>query len=157
MKERIDKSQILNLGKVKQDFSLINSFYFSEVTYDSDGRFFDLYFYTIENVILENQIAIYNKVIENLNKYLTEVNEFIKSSYTKSERKKADELNRKKLTIDVIEISNGNGNFDCVLVCGKQYKYFGLYKRDIGIRVEIKNGQIIRIERKADTTKGNRK
>ena len=152
----MDISEKLTLEKIKQEFSLINSFYFSEVHYSTDGRFFDLYFKTEESVISNKQIETYNKLIENLNQYLIKINDFIRSTYTKSELKKAEELNIIKLNIHVIEISNNNNSdLDAVLVCGKQYKHFRLFKRDIEIRIEIKNGQIMTIERKTDSTRKN--
>jgi hypothetical protein len=156
LKKRIDKSDILTLEKIKQDFNLMNSFYFSEVSYD-DGKFFDLYIWLNENGISENQVKIYNSIVKNLDKYSIEINNFIKSTYSNSERKKLEELNRKKLGIDVISIPDDHENFEAVLVCGKQYKLFGLFKRDIGIRIEFKNGMINSMERKPDTTKENLK
>lgn len=156
MKKRIDKSEILTLEKIKQDFNLMNSFYFSEISYDN-GKFFDLYLWINKSGISENQINIYNGLIKNLDKYAIEINHFIKSTYSNSERKKLEELNRKKLTINVISIQDDYENFEAVLVCGKQYKLFGVFKRDIGIRIEFKNGVINSMERKTDTTKKNAK
>jgi len=157
LKKRIDKSEILTLEKIKQDFNLMNSFYFSEVSYDNDGKFFDLYLWLNESGVSESQVKIYNRLIKNLDKYSIEINNFIESTYSNSERKKLEELNSKKLDIDVISIPNDNENFEAVLVCGKQYKLFGLFKRDIGIRIECKNGMIDSMERKSDTTKENAK
>ena len=157
MNRKIDKSEKLTLEKIEQEFTLINSVYFSEVNYDIDGRFFDLYLQTTDNKISNHQIETYNNLVDNLNEYQTKINDFIKFTYTKSELKKANELNKKKLNVDVIEISNNNLNFDAVLVCSKQHKYFGLIKRDIGIRAEIKNGLIKTIERKTNTLKENLK
>lgn len=155
MKKRFDKSEKLTLRKIKQDFCLINSYYFSEINYDGNGRFFDLYFQTDSNRISHDQIATYNNLIDNLDKYLSKIDQFIKNNYTKDELDKLDELNQKKLSIDVIEILINNEDFDSVLVCGKQYKLFGIFNRDIGIRVEIKNEIVKKIERKTDTTKTN--
>ncbi|NQY30626.1 MAG: hypothetical protein HRT69_14285 [Flavobacteriaceae bacterium] len=156
MKKRIDKSEILTLEKIKRDFNLMDSFYFSEVSYDDDdGKFFDLYLWLNKSGISDNQVEIYNRLIKNLEKYSIEINNFIESTYSNFERKKLEELNSKKLDIDVISIPDDNENFEAVLVCGKQYKLFGLFKRDIGIRIEFKNGMINSMERKSDTTKEN--
>lgn len=134
---------------------LINSSYFSEIIYDENRGFFDLYLNVGTKGILENQTKTYNELIENLNEYLTKISEYIKSTYTSSEKKKATELNEKKLNISVVQISDDNKDFDTVIVCEKEYKYFGIFKKNIGIRTEIKNGRITTMERKSDTLKEN--
>ncbi|GAA3790466.1 hypothetical protein GCM10022271_23470 [Corallibacter vietnamensis] len=136
---------------------LINSAYFSEIIYDENRRFFDLYLTFGTNGISENHTKIYNDLIENLNGYLTKISEYIKSTYSNSEKKKADELNVIKLSLSVVEISDYNKDFDTVIICEKQYKYFGIFKKNIGVRTEIKNGRIISMERKSDTLKENKK
>lgn len=155
MTKRINISEKLNREKVEREFQLINSFYFSEINYGKDGRFFDLYFPKNGIGITEMQIETYNKLVDRMDEYLIEINNFIKSNYTKSELKRLAELNNKKLSIDVIEILNNNQDFDSVIVCGKQYRFLRFFKRDIGIRVELKNGLIKKIERKSDITKVN--
>lgn len=155
MNKRIHKSEILTLDRIKQDFSLINSFYFSEVSYNHDGKFFDLYLWANENEISESQVEIYNRLTKNLDEYVNEINSFLESTYSNFERKKLEKLNNKKLGIDVISIPNNNENYEAVLVCGKQYKLFGLFKRVIGIRIEFKNGTINSMERKSNTIKEN--
>ncbi len=134
---------------------LINSSYFSEIIYDENRRFFDLYLNVETKGILESQTKTYNELIENLNEYLTKISEYIKSIYTNSEKKKAAELNNTKLNIEVVQITINNKNFDAVIVCGKEYKKFGIFKKNIGIRTEIKDGQIITMERKKDTLEEN--
>jgi len=134
---------------------LINSSYFSEIIYDENLRFFDLYLNVGTNGVLENQTKTYNELIHNLNEYLTKISEYIKSTYSNSEKKKAAELNEKKLNISVVQISDDNKDFDTVIVCEKEYKYFGIFKKNIGIRTEIKNGRITKMERKSDTLKEN--
>jgi hypothetical protein len=134
---------------------LINSSYFSEIIYDENRRFFDLYLNVGTKGILESQTKTYNELIENLNEYLTKISEYIKSIYTNSEKKKAAELNNTKLNIEVVQITVNNKNFDAVIVCGKEYKKFRIFKKNIGIRTEIKDGQIITMERKKDTLEEN--
>ena len=151
------KLKTLTTEHIKQNFKLISSSYFSEIIYDENRRFFDLYFNIGTNGILENQTKIYNELIENLNEYLNKISEYVKSTYTNSEKKKAVELNEKKLNISVVQISGHSKDFDAVIVCEKEYKYFGIFKKNIGIRTEIKNGRIITMERKADTLKENLK
>ncbi|WP_299107290.1 hypothetical protein [uncultured Tenacibaculum sp.] len=151
------KLQALSIEKIKRDFILINSIYFSEIIYDENNQFFDLYLKTGANGNLSPQIKIYNELIENLNKYLTKINTYIKSTYTNSEKKKAAELNEKKLKISVVEISGDNYSFDTVLICEKEYKYFRIFKKSIAIRTEIKNGRIISMERKSNMLKENKK
>ncbi|EPR72221.1 hypothetical protein ADIWIN_2721 [Winogradskyella psychrotolerans RS-3] len=151
------KLEILTSEKIKRNFKLIKSSYFSEIIYDENRRFFDLYFNVGTKGILENQTKTYNELIENLNEYLTKISEYLKSTYTNSEKKKAAELNQKKLNISVVQISDKNKDFDTVIVCEKEYKYFGIFTKNIGIRTEIKNGRITTMERKADTLKENLK
>lgn len=155
MNKRINISEKLNLRKIKKEFQSFNSFYFSEINYGNDGRFFDLYFQKNEKGITESQVVTYNMLIESLNKHLTKINSYIKNNYTTYELKKSNKLNRIKLDISVVEILSNNQDFDSVVICGKQYRLFGFLKRDIGVRVELKNGRIKSMERKADTTKEN--
>lgn len=156
MKDRIKQSEILTLEKVKRKFTRHKSFYFAEVVYDKNEKFFDLYIKLNQNEIYQKQIEVYNELNKNIEKYILEVDDYLKSTLSSSERKKEPELNNKKLNIDVVEIQENSNNFDAVFVCGKQYKYFGFFKKDIGIRVEIKDGKIKSMERKTDTTKENR-
>jgi len=151
------KLETLKTEKIKRNFKLINSSYFSEIIYDKNRRFFDLYLNVGTNGVLENQTKTYNELIDNLNEYLTKISEYIQTTYSKSEKKKAAELNNKKLNIEVVQITENNKNFDAVIVCGKEYKNFGIFKKYIGIRTEIKNGQITTMERKTDTLKENLK
>ncbi|TRZ43143.1 hypothetical protein [Robertkochia solimangrovi] len=109
------------------------------------------------NGVLENQTKTYNELIDNLNEYLTKISEYIKSTYSNSEKKKTAELDNKKLNIEVVQITQNNKNFDAVIVCGKEYKNFGVFKKNIGIRTEIKDGRIITMERKTNTLKENLK
>ncbi len=157
MRKKIDISEKLNRGKVEREFQLINSFYFSEINYDEDGSFFDLYFPKNGIGITEKQIEAYNELIENLNRHLTKISEYIKTTYSNFEIKKANKLNEIKLRLSVVEIVDYNKDFDTVITCEKEYKYFGIFKKNIGIRTEIKNGQIISMERKSDTLKENKK
>ena len=151
------KLETLTTEKVELNFMLINSSYFSEIIYDENRRFFDLYLKVGTKGILENQTKAYNELIENLNEYLTKIDEYLKSTYSNSEKKKAVELNNQKLNIEVVQITENNKYFDAVIVCGKEYKNFGIFKKNIGIRTEIKDGRIITMERKADTLNENLK
>jgi len=151
------KLETLTIEQIKQNFLTINSSYFSEIIYDKNDKSFDLYLNVGTNGISENHIKTYNDLIENLNKYLTKISSYLKSTYTNSEKKKADGLNKIKLNISVVQISVDNKDFDTVIVCEKEYKYLGILKKNIGIRTEIKNGRIITLERKANTLKENLK
>ena len=157
MGKRIDISEKLNRGKVEREFQLIKSFYFSEINYDEDGRFFDLYFPKNGIGITEKQIEAYNELNENLNGHLTKISEYIKRTYSNFEIKKADKLNEIKLRLSVVKIIDCNKDFDTVLICEKEHKYFGIFKKNIAIRTEIRNGRIISMERKSDTLKENKK
>ncbi|EAS19460.1 hypothetical protein BBFL7_00005 [Flavobacteria bacterium BBFL7] len=151
------KLETLTTDKIKRNFMLINSSYFSEIIYAENRRFFDLYLNVGKKGTLENQTKTYNELIENLNEYLTKISEYLKSTYTNSEKKNAAELNEKKLNIEVVQITENNKNFDTVIICGKEYKNFGIFKKNIGIRTEIKDGRILTMERKTDTLKENLK
>ena len=88
-------------------------------------------------------------------KYLPEVELYILSSLKRSEISIKEEINKSKLTFDVIEIPLNVFKYDFVLVCGKTYKKFFFITRSIDIRVEFKNGRIKSIQRKKDTTQDN--
>jgi hypothetical protein len=155
LKERIKLSDILTLEKVKLKFTRNKSFYFTEVVYDESKKFFDLYINFNTGEVSQKQIEVYNELTKEIEKYRLEVDVFLKSTLKNFERKKETELNNKILNIDVVEIQKDNNCFDVVLVCGKQYKFFKFFKKDITIRIEIKNGQIKTMERKSDSTKEN--
>ena len=157
MRNRIKISEKLNRTKVEREFQLVNSFYFSEVNYDENGNFFDLYFPKNGLGITEKQIEAYNELIENLNGHLTKIIEYLETTYSKNEIKKVDKLNEIKLKLSVVEIIDNNKDFDTVVISEKEYNYFGIFKKNIGIRTEIKNGRIISMERKSDVLKENKK
>jgi wyosine [tRNA(Phe)-imidazoG37] synthetase (radical SAM superfamily) len=150
-------SEKLNRGKVEREFQLTKSFYFSEINYDEDESFFDLYFLKNGISITDKQIETYNELIENLNRHFTQIREYIKTTYSNFEIKNEKKLNKRKMNLSVIEISDYNKDFDAVIICEKKYKYFGIFNKNIGIRTEIKNSRIISMERKSDSTKKNKK
>jgi len=152
LEEQIQQSEVLTLEKVKQDFTQFTHCYFSTVVYTDNGQFFDLYINANKKDLSQDQIDVYNSLNNNIDSILLEINSYLKCTLTNSEQNKAIELNSKQLYLAVLEIQDNTKNYDAVLICGKQYSYFKIFKRDIGIRIEFKNGQIISMLRKKDTT-----
>ena len=155
MKNRIKQSEILTLEKIQREFSRHRSFYFAEVVYDSNEKFYDLYIKFKQNEISQNQIEKVNNLNKNMGDYISEIDHYLLSTLTKAEQKKEAQIKNTKLNIEVVEIQNENKEYDLILICGKQYEYFGLFKKDIGIRAEIRDGKIKSIERKSNTVKAN--
>jgi len=155
LKNRIKQSEILTLEKIQREFSRHGSFYFAEVVYDSNRKFYDLYIKFNQNEISQNQIEKVNNLNKNREDYINEIEQYLLSTLTKAEQKKETQIKNTKLNVDLIEIQDENKKYDLILICGKHYEYFGFLKKDIGIRVEIKEGKIKSIERKSNTVKAN--
>lgn len=143
------------MEKIQREFSRHGSFYFAEVVYDSNRKFYDLYIKFNQNEISQNQIEKVNNLNKNREDYINEIEQYLLSTLTKAEQKKETQIKNTKLNVDLIEIQDENKKYDLILICGKHYEYFGFLKKDIGIRVEIKEGKIKSIERKSNTVKAN--
>ncbi len=57
------KLQALSIEKIKRNFTLINSIYFSEIIYDENNHFFDLYLKIGANGNLTPQIKTITKTL----------------------------------------------------------------------------------------------
>ena len=152
---------MLTIEKIKKDFSHVEAWTGnSEVYHDSPifqgyGNLCDLYFKSNNREIKQEQVDKYNEFKANFKSYLPEIEMYILSLLNNSEVKLENTFRQIKLTLDIIEIPYDNFKYDLVLVCSKTYKKFFFMTRNIGIRVEFKNGQIKSIQRKKDTTKDN--
>ena len=152
---------MMTIDKIKKDFSYIKAWTGnSEVYHDSPifegyGEMCDLYFKSKDKHIKQEQVDKYNKFKENFKNYLPEIERYILSSLKNSEVNLENTIRQSKLTLDIIEIPFDNFKYDLILICGKTYKKFFFLKRNIDIRVELKNGRIKSIQRKKDTTEDN--
>lgn len=152
---------MLTLEKIKTEFSHINAFAgTSEVYHDTDvfeghGKFCDLYFKSVDRQLSQKQVDTYNSFKKNQEKYFDEIERFINSSLISAEAKKMAQIKLQPLNIDVIEVPYDNPKYDLVLVCGKTFKNFLIFNKNINLRIELKDGRIMSIQRKKDTTEDN--
>lgn len=162
MRIEISKLENLTQEEIKRDFEYHGSkngasgFYFAEVIYNKYKKHIDLYIKTTQNKISNDKIEILNQLNKNIKHHNKTVDSYILSTLSNHESRKKIELSNIKLNIDIIEIQDGNINYDTIIICGKQYKYFGFLKKDVSIRIEIKSGKIISMVRKKDVTKKNK-
>ena len=151
---------MITIEQIKTQFSHISAWrgnsevYHDTVVFEGYGTFCDLYFKSIDKEIKQQQVDIYNKFENTHRNYIDEIVRFINSNLNSSERNKSEQITKSPLFFDVIEVPFDNFKYDLVLVCGKTYKSFFL-KKDIGIRVEFKSGQIKTIQREKNTTEDN--
>lgn len=145
------KTDFLYKGSLKGDSGL----YYNSFVFEGYGNFCDVYFKSRNKYINQEQVDKYNDFKTDFKKYLPEIELYILSSLKRSEISIKEEINKSKLTFDVIEIPLNVFKYDFVLVCGKTYKKFFFITRSIDIRVEFKNGIIKSIQRKKDTTQDN--
>jgi hypothetical protein len=155
LENQIRISELLTLEKVQREFVRHRSFYFAEVVYDNNGKFYDLYIKIGQKEISQSQIEKVNNLNKKMEDYINEIEKFLLSSLTKTEHKNENQIKNTKLNINVVEIQDENIEYDLILICGKQYEHFRFFKKDIGIRAEIKDGKIKSIERKSNTLKAN--
>lgn len=152
---------MLTIEKIKKDFSYIKAWtgnsetYHDSAIFEGYGNLCDLYFKSKDKQIKQEQVDKYNEFKENFKSYLPDIEKYIFSSLKNSEVNIENTIRQTRLTLDVIEIPFDNFKYDLVLVCGKTYKKFFFLTRNIDIRVEFKNGRIISIQRKKDTTEDN--
>ena len=152
---------MLTIEKIRSDFSYIEAWtgssevYHNSPIFEGHGNLCDLYFKAKDKEITQEQVDKYNEFRGSLKNYLPEIERYILSSLTNSEMNLRDLIGETKLTLDIIEIPIDSSKYDLVLVCGKTYKKFYFLTRNIDIRAEFKNGKIISIQRKKDTTQDN--
>ena len=152
---------MLTIEKIKTDFSYIQSLignsesYHDSPIFNGYGDFCDLYFKAKDKKIKQEQIDTYNKFKETFRDFIPEIEKYILSSLKNSEISIKEEIRKKELLLDVIQVTFDNSKYDLVLVCGKTLKRFFFFTKNIDIRVEFKNGRIKTIQRKKDTTEDN--
>ena len=151
---------MLTIGKIKDDFSLIKSLtgnlesYHNITEFDGHGRFTDIYFEAKSENILQKQVDVFNHFFENYKKYLSDIEAFMKKSYTDYEYTHQS-LIKGELRFDVLFVPQNNSEYDLVLVCGRDYKKWILFRKTIDIRVEFQNGKIKSMKRTKDSTIDN--
>jgi hypothetical protein len=152
---------MITIDKIKNDFSFLNAWsensevYHDTIIFEGYGIFCDLYFKSNNKQIKQEQVDQYNDFRVNFKNYLPKIETYILSSLNKSEQQLKATIQQTSLYLDVIEIAYENFKYDLVLVCSKTYKKFFFLTRSIDIRVEFKNGNIVSMQRKKDTTTDN--
>lgn len=115
---------MLTIEKVKREFTYLtvenSGFYFAEIIYDESEKFYDLYIRTEKNKISQNQIDTYNDLSNHIEVYAELVEEFMPTTLSNYEQKRAPEINKRELNLYVLEVQEESNNFDSVLVYGKQ-------------------------------------
>jgi len=144
----------MTIEEIKRDFTFIEALtgnsecYMNSETFEGHGNFCDIYFNSTNKQLLQSQIDVFNEFKKDLKKIVAEIEELISKNLSSTESSKSEEIGGAELTFDVIEIPQDNIKYDLVLVCGKTYKQFLFFKRNISFRVEIKSGQIYSMKRK---------
>jgi len=154
---------MITIEEIKRDFSFIEALtgnsecYMNSETFEGHGNFCDIYFNSFNRELKQSQVDAFNEFKQNPKKYVNEIEQYISSTLSNSESSKVEEISNADLTFDVIEIPQDNIKYDLVLICGKTYKQFLFFKKNIGLRVEIKSGRINSIQRKGkwDSQKDN--
>ena len=143
------------------DFSYIPSLtgssevYHKEVFFKGHGFSCDLYFGSKNKDVLGYQIDTYNQFEKSYKNHIKGIERFIENNLYSFETGISGRIRSSTLFFDVIEIPFNNSNYDLVLVCGKTFKSFLIFKKSVSVRVEFKNGRILTIERKNNTIKTN--
>lgn len=146
---------------IKADFAYVKAWtgdsevYHGSEVYEGHGRLCDIYFKCKNKEIKQEQVETYNQFKKSYRDFLNEINHFINHSISLSDPNKAEEIKKALLLYDVIEVPFENYKYDLVLICGKEYKKYLLGKKNIGFRVEFKDGRIKSIEQKQDTMEDN--
>ena len=152
---------MLTIERIKKDFSFIAAMTGNTETYagtdsfSGHGEFCDIYFKSVNKGITQKQVDTYNDFKRDFDQYIAEIERHISNGLSSSELGKLDEIKNSKLSFDVIEISQDNPKYDLVLVCGKTIKRFLLFKTNIDLRVEFKNGKIRSAKRSKNTMEDN--
>lgn len=148
---------MLTVQKIRDNFSYTTTSetYHDTVVFEGHGELCDVYFVSNNKEIKQKQVDIFNLFKNNFKSYLNRIEEFIDNNLRSSEIRKVEEIKQATLLFDVIQIPYEKDKYDFVLVCGKTYKHFMFFKKEIGLRVEFKNSHIQSIQRKKDTTIDN--
>ncbi len=153
----------MNIWKqTKKHFSHISArtgnseVYHDTVNFYGQGDSCDLYFNCVGKELKQEQVDIYSQFENNYKNYIAEIERFISNNLTTYEQKVSEEIKNLELTFDIIDVPYDNSNYDIVLVCGKTYRKFLFFKKEINIRIEFKNGKIKTIQRKNNTIEDNK-
>lgn len=152
---------MLTLDKIKIDFTYIKAWTGNSECYQGTdqfvghGNFCDLYFRSKNKIVTQKQVEIFNNFKVNFEKYVSEIERYIKDNLTSIELNKLDEIRKNTLSFDILEIPQDNYKYDMVLVCGKTFRQLFLLKKNIDLRVEFQSGKIKSIKRTKDTTVDN--
>lgn len=152
---------MLTIKKIEAEFVYIRamtgsdeSYHNAEIIEDKEA-FCDVYFQSENKKITQTQVDSYNGFLDNLKKYKPEIEHFIQSNLSLFETKKSSTILKLSLNVDIIEVPFINTKYDLVAICRKTYTYLGVFKQDINVRVEMKNGVIKSISRKKDLMEDN--
>jgi hypothetical protein len=152
---------MLSLEKIVNEFTYTKALiddaesYHDIDIFEGHGAFCDLYFRSKSKTIKQEQVDIYNNFKRNYLNTIKEIELFIHHNLDDSEKNKVEIIKKSVLNLDVIELPFDSLKYDMVLVCGKSYKNFILFKKNIDIRVEFKDGKIKSIQRKKNTLEEN--
>ena len=150
---------MFTIQKIKDNFHLSKTFSFNEnigsytetltEEFSDFGGFCDIYIEEFNNEILQNQVDVFNKFLQNFKNYLPQINSYIFSNLTAFEKDTDNEL-----IFDVVFVPQNNSKYDLVLICGKKIKFLFLDRR-ITLRIEFKNGLVKTIKRTNNSTEDN--
>ena len=152
---------MLTIERIKKDFSFVAAMTGNTETYvgtdrfSGHGEFCDIYFKSVNKELKQKQVDTFNDFKRDFENYVAEIERHISNSLNSSEKGKLDEIRNSKLSFDIIEISQDNPKYDLVLVCGKTLRTFLLFKTNIDLRVEFKNGKIRSARRSKNTMEDN--
>lgn len=152
---------MLTLEKIKKDFTYIKawtgdtSIYHSDFVFEDTGEFCDLYFSSENKLIRQEQVDVFNRFQLNFKDFIPEIDKFINSNLRFYESRNSELIERTKVAFSVVSVPYDTSKYDLILVCGKTYRSFLFFKKDIDIRVEFKDGKIKTIQRKKDTLEDN--
>lgn len=133
-----------------------SAFYHIMDPFDGQGDFCDIYISSDNKEIKQEQVDRYNLFRSNYKKYLNEIESYIEGTLRWTEIRDSEQIKQIPLTFCVVEIPFEVKNFDFVLVCSKIYTKWLIFKKDIGVRIEFKNGLIHSIERKHNVIEENK-
>ncbi len=146
---------MLSIDKIINEYTCTKTFYHNIDLFEGYGAFCDVYFRSKSKKIKQEQVDVYNNFKNDFLTTIKEIEKFIEFNLDDSERSKAEIIKKSNLNLDVIEIPFDNLKYDMVLICGKTYKNFFFFKRNIDVRVEFKDGKINSIKRKKNTLEEN--
>ncbi len=113
----------------------------------------DVYFLSNNRRVDSHQINTFNDFVEKFD--IRTIEEIFQSNFTLNEIRLFKNGKFSKTFIEVIQIPFNQPNYDLVLVCSKECKRFLVGKKQVSIRIEYLDGDIISALRKTNTTEAN--